>query len=191
MSDPNSLTNPMGNLANPSESDFERIVRRYREQLCALVSREMGQRFRSREDAEDTVQSALRSFWRGIPTHGWVIDHKGKLWGLLTTITRHKMLKHVEREGCLKRNPDKEVSYEPDMLASRDPSPEDAAVAADFIERIMEGLEPPDPEILRLQLEGRTHQEIADRLGCTTATVRFKLERLKTRLARLLKDAAD
>ena len=71
-------------------------------------------------------------------------------------------------------------------MLGREPSPEDAAEVADLIERAIDGLKPPDPEIFRLHLEGFTRPEIAARFGFTEATVRGKLDRIRARLARLL-----
>lgn len=184
-------THTFDQLNAGDETSFEKVVGRYREKLCALVSREMGCRFRGRVDPEEPVQSALRSFFRGIEAGDWIISENGKLWSLLATITRHKMLKRIEHEGCGKRNPDREVSREPDLLVSREPTPDDAAIAVDLIERALEGLVSPDPEILRLQLEGRTRKETAALLGLTEAAVRIKLGRLKARLRRLFEDADD
>ena len=58
---------------------------------------------------------------------------------------------------------------------------------ADLIEQAIDGLKPPDPEIFRLHLEGFTRPEIAARFGFTEATVRAKLDRIRARLARLLR----
>ena len=62
-----------------SESAAAELDHRYRQRLCALVAREMGERFRAREDPEDVVQSALRSFFRGAARQRFQIDHSGML----------------------------------------------------------------------------------------------------------------
>ncbi|MGA7698057.1 MAG: LuxR family transcriptional regulator, partial [Thermoguttaceae bacterium] len=63
---------------------------RYRQRLCQLVEREMNRRFRRREDPEDVVQSAFRTFYRRNAQGEFRIDFSTDLWRLLETITRHK-----------------------------------------------------------------------------------------------------
>jgi len=96
-------------LNEGTESAADEVDRRYREQLCAMVEREMGKRFAAREGPEDPVQSAFRSFYRGIEARRFQIDSSGGLWRLLETITRRKMLKHIEHHAAGVRRPDNEV----------------------------------------------------------------------------------
>jgi RNA polymerase sigma factor (sigma-70 family) len=146
----------------------------------------MGSRLAARESAEDPVQSALASFCRGVQEHRFRVDHSGALWRLLETITRRKMLCHIQTQAADKRNAAHEAGHAGDWMLGRDPSPDDAVEVADLIERAINGLQPPDPEIFRLHLEGYTRPEIAARFGFTEATVRGKLDRIRARLARLL-----
>jgi len=173
-------------LNDGTSSAVEQAVNRYRGKLCELVAREMGSRLAARESAEDPVQSALASFCRGVQEHRFRVDHSGALWRLLETITRRKMLCHIQTQAADKRNAAHEAGHAGDWMLGRDPSPDDAVEVADLIERAINGLQPPDPEIFRLHLEGYTRPEIAARFGFTEATVRGKLDRIRARLARLL-----
>ncbi len=172
-----------------AESAADEVVRRYREQLCAMVEKEMGKRFAGREDPEDPVQSALQSFCRGIHEQRFHIDHGGSLWRLLEEIARHKMLKHIEHHDAAKRRPALEVPTADRPLQSPEPLPEEAAHVADVIQQVLAGLAPPDPEVFRLRLEGRTRAEIAQHVHCTESAVRVKLDRIAARLRRILKIA--
>ena len=67
-------------LNESRESAAEELDRRYRKQLCGLVEREMGKRFRSRVDVEDPVQSALASFFRGVEEGRFVVNSSSELW---------------------------------------------------------------------------------------------------------------
>ena len=51
------------------------------------------------------VQSAFRTFYRRNAQGEFHIDSSVDLWRLLETITRHKILKHVEKLGAGKRDP--------------------------------------------------------------------------------------
>lgn len=170
-----------------TESAADRVDRRYREQLCSLVERELGRRFARRQDPEDVVQLAFRSFFRGIKDGRFRIDGSGGLWKLLERITRSKILKQVEYDDAKKRTPEKEVHLEEaQWLPAREPTPDDATHVADLIGQVLEGLHAPDPEIFRLRLQGHTRGEISRRVGCTEAAVRIKLDRVRSRLRRLL-----
>jgi RNA polymerase sigma factor (sigma-70 family) len=168
------------------QSAAEELDRRFRERLCALVGRDLGSRFAARADVEDPVQSALASFCRGVREHRFRIDSSGGLWRLLEKITRNKVRRLVRRHTTQGRAPGRESPAVGDACWSREPMPEDAALAADLIEQVLEGLAPPDPEIFRMRLEGHSRSEIAQHLGLTEGSVRCRIDRLRERLQRLL-----
>jgi RNA polymerase sigma factor (sigma-70 family) len=172
-------------------SAMEELDRRFRERLCALVEKEMGKRFTAREDPEDAVQSAMASFCRRMQEQRFQIAKSNSLWALLVKVAREKMLQHVEYHNAEKREPDREVRSEDESLLSREPSPEDAVLVADIIEQAIKGLPEPDPEIFRFRLEGYTREEIARQFNLTEGTVRWKLDRIRDRLSRLLPPEAS
>ena len=58
-------------------------------------------------------------------------------------------------------------------------------VYMNLIEQVLEGLQPPDPEIFRLRLQGCTRSEIAQTVDCSDGVVKAKLDRIRDRLLRL------
>jgi RNA polymerase sigma-70 factor, ECF subfamily len=176
-------------LNGGTESAAAELEAKYRRRLCALVERELSQRYRGREDPEDAVQSALASFYRGVDQKGFHIEDSMSLWALLATITRRKILKHAEYHSAKKRSPDREVNGSIDWSVGQEPSPDEAALVADLIQKTLQGLNPPDPEIFRLRLQGFTRSEIAQKTGCSESIVRCKLDRLRDRLRRLLSES--
>ncbi len=136
----------------------------YRGRLCQLVEREMNRRFRRREDPEDVVQSAFRTFYRRSAQGEFRIDTSTDLWRLLETITRHKLLKHVEKLGTAKRNPRREEYPERDDLPGCAPTPAEAAIAADLIENALAGLDASYVSIFNLRLQKHTEEEMAAKL---------------------------
>jgi RNA polymerase sigma factor (sigma-70 family) len=160
----------------------------YRRRLCQLVEREMNRRFRRREDPEDVVQSAFRTFYRRSAQGEFRIDSSADLWRLLETITRHKLLKHVEKLGTAKRNPKREEYPDGDNVPGRAPTPEEAAIAADLIEHALAGLDASYVTIFNLRLQKHTEEEMAAKLNCTRTLVRTKLNRIRDRLERLSGD---
>ncbi len=178
---------PESSDGSPLDSSAARdLDEQYRGRLCRLVEREMNRRFRRREDPEDVVQSALRTFCRRNALGEFRIDSSADLWRLLATITRHKMLKHVENLGAAKRNPKREEYPEGDDVPGRTPTPEQAAVAADLIEKTVDGLDEGYVAVFHLRLQGHTEEEIAAKLDCTRAAVRTRLGRIRERLERRL-----
>ncbi len=165
------------------------INRRYRQQLIALVYREMGDRLARREDPEDIVQSAMCTFFRGIQERQFHVDSSGALWKLLETITRHKILKHIERNRADKRNPSREQTMNSQMFfPAADPSPAEAAHLIDVMEQALKGLDAPYAEIFFMRLEGFTLEEIAQKFNCTRAVIRTKLGRIRQRMEGLLSE---
>ena len=177
----------MPDILSMSNSDFDD---QYRARLCRLVEREMNCRFRRKEDPEDVVQSAFRTFYRRNALGEFHVDSSVDLWRLLETITRHKMLKHVEKLGTEKRDPKREEYPDGDDLRGRDPTPEEAAMAADLLETALAGLDETYVKVLHMRLQNCTEEEIAAKLGCTRSFVRTKLDRIRDRLERLSDDTA-
>lgn len=163
----------------------------YRARLCQLVEREMDRRFRRKEDPEDVVQSAFRTFYRRNAKGEFHIDSSVDLWRLLETITRHKVLKHVEKLRTAKRDPQREECTEGDELRGRVPTPEEAAIAADLIEKALVGLNETYVTVLHMRLQNCAEKEIAATLGCTRTFVRTKLNRIRERLRKLSDDDAE
>jgi RNA polymerase sigma-70 factor (ECF subfamily) len=160
----------------------------YRARLCHLVEREMDRRFRPKEDPEDVVQSAFRTFFRRNAQGEFHIDSSVDLWRLLETITRRKILKHVEKLGAGKRSPKREEYAEGDDLQGSAPTPEEAAIAADLMEKSLAGLDESYVQVLHLRLQNCTEEEIAARLGCTRGHVRTRLQHIRQRLQKLSDD---
>ena len=70
--------------AGANSAAFE-LDERYRTQLCRLVEREMDRRLRRKEDPEDVVQTAFRTFYRRNAKGEFHIDSSVDLWRLLAT----------------------------------------------------------------------------------------------------------
>ena len=163
---------------------------RYRARLCQLVEREMNCRFRRKEDPEDVVQSAFRTFYRRNAQGEFHIDSSVDLWRLLETITRHKILKHVQKLGAEKRDPIREQYPEGDDLQGRDPTPAEAAIAADLMEKSLAGLDETYVQVFHMRLQNCAEEEIAATLGCSRRQVHNRLHLIRQRLQRLSDDGA-
>jgi len=190
MTDPQHEENIAARLKANADLAASELDGQYRARLCQLVEREMDRLFRRKEDPEDVVQSAFRTFYRRNALSEFHIDSSVDLWCLLATITRHKMLKHAEKLRTEKRDPKREEYTESDNLRGKDPTPDDAAVATDLMEKVLANLNETYVEVFHLRLQNCTEKEIAGTLGCTHTLVHTKLNRIRQRLKSLLGDAA-
>ena len=181
----------LGRLNSDGNSAASELDQRYRTKLCQLVEREMNHRFQRREDPEDVVQSAFRTFYRRNAIGEFSIDSSGNLWRLLETITRHKMLKHIEKLNAGKRDPQREEYPEGDGLQGHIPTPEEAVIATDLIGTVLSGLDEIYADILLMRLQKYTEEEIALQLNYTRSFIRSKLSRLRERLQRLSDDNTE
>ena len=156
-----------------------------------MVEREMNQRFKRREDPEDVVQSAFRTFYRRNAKGEFHIDSSVDLWRLLETITHHKLLKHIEYHEALKRKNKSEEYIDDDEFYGSEPTPQEAAIAAELMEKALAGLDESYIKVFHMRLQNCTEEEIAKSLDCTRAFVRTKLKRLRERIEHLLNGDSD
>ena len=174
-----------------TKSGAEQVDREFRPQLEALAARGMDRRLSRRESPEDVVQSVLRTVFRHAAQGEYQFEHRAELWRLLETVTRHKILKHAEYHRAKKRTPAAEEARDADALFARTPTADEEAVANDLVEKILKDLDQTYSEILSLLEQGHSERAIAKQLGCTRRAVTTKIERLRKRLEKLLKDDTD
>ncbi len=178
---------------NGDQAAAEALYRRYAQRLCALVQTQLGERLSRRVGADDIVQSVFRTFFRRARGGEFVIDHSGSLWRLLVHIALNKIRSSGRHHGAARRDVAAEVypsspELLPEMLV-HDPTPAEAAALADELEAVVAGLDSPEPEILRLCLQGYSTPEIAAQIRCSRWTVRRVLDRIGRTLEKRLRGA--
>lgn len=171
--------------APQSPEAFERFTRR----LVGLARNHLDERLRHRIEPEDVVQSAYKSF---IVRYGdGVLAEEGwsGLWGLLTTITLRKCADRVRyyRAECrdIARETEQADGADPPTVPpafDREPTPEQAAVLAETVERLLSGLAEDERAIVELSLQGYSTQEIGKMLGRAERSVRRIRERIRHQL---------
>ena len=182
--------------ATPSDEFLDRVSRgnpsaaaeldhRYRRRLCRLVQWVLDDTIQQREDPEDVVQTVLRTYFRRAAQGEFQIADSSDLWALLAKITRRKIMKRAEYHHAKKRGMSAETALPFDLADGRDPEPVDAAIAAELVEKTLQGLEPRAGDVFQLRLAGCTEKEIAAELICTRAEVRLQLKRIRERLNQL------
>jgi RNA polymerase sigma factor (sigma-70 family) len=165
---------------------------RYFRALLDLACANLDRRVRRREDEEDVLQSMYKSFCLRQQRGDFDLSGRDALWALLVRITLCKARNAADRHRRDRRDVAREragPSDDPDQMGwameqmdHADPTPAEAAVLNEDLERRLAAL--PDPELRRIalwKLEGWTNREIAERNGCTERTVERKLDRIRAR----------
>src|SRR5436190_1873781 len=96
------------------------LFQRYVGKLVSLAQRRLSTQLGRRIDAEDVVQSAFRSFFRGTRDGRFQIEPGQELWRLLAVMTVTKLKKQVEFHTAQKR----------DFQNERNPSSEESVTRA-------------------------------------------------------------
>jgi RNA polymerase sigma-70 factor (ECF subfamily) len=171
------------------------IWRRYFPALLDLARGHLDRRVRRREDEEDVLQSMFASFCRRQTRGDFDLHGRDALWALLVTITLCKAKNAANRHRTAGRDCHREQEgpsnaesgcpgWALERMEASGPTPAEAAVLTEELERRLESLaDPLLRQIALLKLEGHTCGEIAAGLGCVERTVERKLERIRARWA--------
>jgi RNA polymerase sigma factor (sigma-70 family) len=182
-------------LADPALREIAaRLVwGRYFQELLALARNQLSARIRCREDEEDVLQSMYKSFCIRQRRGDFDLANRDELWNLLVRITIRKARNTANRHRQGKRDVRREAAEVAvsdsrsdlpativDQIDSDGPTPAEAALLNEALERRFQMLNDPDLRQIALwELEGYTNAEIAAQLDCTVRTVERKLERIR------------
>jgi RNA polymerase sigma factor (sigma-70 family) len=165
---------------------------RYAHRLIGLARRRLNAGVGPRVDADDVVNSVVRTFCRRHAERPFDLDGEDSLWALLAEITLrkcnrwnryfHTRKRDVRREHAPAASDDSSVD---EPLGPSAPSPEDAAIFNDLLEQLLSGLDARTRRVCEMRLQGYQIKEMAAELDCTETTVFRKLQRIKERLQQL------
>jgi RNA polymerase sigma-70 factor (ECF subfamily) len=174
----------------------QEIFGRFAHQLIALALRHIDAELRHKVDPEDVVQSAFKSFFRRYGDGKLDVVNWNSLWGLLTLITVRKCAERVTYHRAECRDSAREVpppqgEQEAPWLEpfGREPTPLEAAVLSETVEKLFAGLDEQERAVLELSLQGYTTREISERLGRAERTVRLLREGVRHRLERMKRES--
>jgi RNA polymerase sigma-70 factor (ECF subfamily) len=161
---------------------FDRFARR----LVGLAASRLPPALSSKLDAEDVVQSVLRSFFLRQADGRFYVDSWDELWTLLTVLTVRKCGHKVGHFRAGRRDFRRETSPAPaadsapgwDTVAP-DPTPSEAALLTETLQQVLDGLREDQRPIVLLRLQGYLHREISERVGCTERTVERVLKSVR------------
>lgn len=177
----------------PVGDDARAVFERFTRRLVGLARGHLDVRLHHKIDPEDVVQSAYKSFFLRYGEGALAAEGWDGLWGLLTTITLRKCADRVRYHRAERRDIKREASAPADAdvvepwrdAIGREPTPEEAAVLAETVERLLSGLDQYERPIVELSLQGYSTQEISEQLGRAERSVRRLRERVRKQLERL------
>lgn len=159
------------------------LVRRYMARLTALARARLSRKLARRLDPEDVVMSAWRSFFAAAGRFDVHVPEDDSLWPLLVTVTLRKLNRQAARHSAARRAVDSEMAANDESewqdIVTRDPTPDEAALVTDEVERLMGQLSPQDRAILACRLQGEDQKAVASEIGCSERTVRRSLQHVR------------
>lgn len=182
-------------VARVKEGDvaaFDILVERYRERLYGVIYNLTS----NREDAADLTQESLIKAFRSIQRFKG--DAAFFTWlyriGVNTTLShlkRSRFRRFFSLETIQEEGSNAQVL---ETLAAKHKS-EKGALLSELQEKLNEALQKLSPKhrtvVVLFEVEGLSHQEIADIVGCSVGTVRSRLHYAKQQLQVYLKDFID
>ena len=191
-------TDWVSKLVAGDESTAADFWNQYGPRLRRLAGKHLAVGMERRVDADDVVQSACRSFLCRVQDDEFVLADSESLWRLMCVITMTKLRGKIRFHTRQKRGIDRERHFESSAgegfiagkrIESDEPSPEEAVAFAEQFERLLSVMDEAEQTVVELKLEQYTHQQIAERLGCSERTVRRIVKRIQAKLSRMLEDS--
>jgi RNA polymerase sigma-70 factor (ECF subfamily) len=146
-------------------------------------------------ESADVCQSVLGSFFVRVAAGQYDLASPDDLVRLLTTMARHKLTSQVRRERAARRDRARTTPADAgdERLADPEPSPSQAAAAAELLEEVGRRLSPDERRLMGLRRQGLDWAAIAAEVGDTPALLRKRLSRALDRVTRDLglEDPAD
>lgn len=168
---------------------FDFLVRKYRERLFSIVYNLTS----NREDSADLVQEAFIKAFSSIGR----FQGKSSFFTWIYRIAVNTALSHLKRHRLrrffsLENINDEASSTEIVEALSVKTKTEKGAIINELQERLNEALQKLSPKhrtvVVLFEIEGLSHQEISDIMGCSVGTVRSRLHYAKQQLQAYLQD---
>ena len=182
--------NPSGKMRSKEmslrEETARQIVEKYTHQLKSLVRLILNDRIRRKEGTSAVVQDVFNSFFKKSID---ITDSDSFGTELLTTITRRKSKNTAKRYERIVRDhrreqsdvstkdDDSEVSLIDLKCMASGPSPEDAALLVEMIEKLSER----EQQVAMMLFEGYMYAEIANELDCSEKTIQRIVREIRER----------
>jgi DNA-directed RNA polymerase specialized sigma24 family protein len=165
----------------------ETILTSYAPRILGVARRSLARHTQPWFDADDALQSVLRSAFRRWSVAGWEFATPDHLWAMLRLITRRKVWQRNRRKMAALTV----AAGEPLATVADGSPPLDAdLVLAEEIEALLSGLPADFARLLewKMQPVPESNRDVARLLGVSPATVDRMMKLLKERLSRQWSD---
>jgi RNA polymerase sigma factor (sigma-70 family) len=179
----NSIVELVRRSGTGDEAAAAQVFNQYLGKLTGLARSRLSRRLSRRVDADDVAASVFRSFFVGVRAGRLDVGNSQEFWGLLVTLTRRKIARQAEHHRAQRRSIEREVgrgeATDGAETADHDPTPLEAAVIADEVERLLARSNPTERLVIELTLQGQTAAEVASHVGISARTVRRTLANVR------------
>ena len=170
------------------------VVKKYARRLIGLAATRLPTSVRAKEDEDDAVQSAFKSFFNRQKKGEFEPEDWDELGTLLTYLTVCKVDRRIRKYLTEKRDVRRESAVSSGSeddgpkweAAGPDPTADEKAAAEDTLRELLSKLKPDDQEVLTLRLQGYQVAEIATRIGKDERTVYRVLASVREHVTMLL-----
>jgi RNA polymerase sigma-70 factor (ECF subfamily) len=164
------------------------VFEQFAGRLVALAHSRLSSQLRQKVDAEDVLQSVFKSFFAGHAEGQYRLVSWDSVWGLLADITLRKCARKAEFYRAGRRDVQRELpgaAHDSGIgRGTREPTPSEAAILTETVEQLLAGLQAHERDMVVLELQGYTIQEIGERVGRAERSVYRILARVRKRLQR-------
>ncbi len=181
-------------LRDGNEVVISEFFLQYGDMLHKLADQRLAAGVRRRIGPEDVVQSACRTFLRRAKAGEFTLEDNDALWRLLCAITLTKMREqtrfHLRQKRGLQhetsRNLPADASLTEFQPVAPGPTHIEEAEFADQLRVALDGLSEEERQMVEWKLQDLTHDDIAEKLGCSERTVRRVLKKVEAHLLQAL-----
>ena len=162
---------------------WEEIVRQYRRKVFNVAYKFVGRH----DEAEDLTQDIFLKIFKSLNT----FDRRANFQTWLVSVSRNLCIDHYRSVRKERETIDRQVDPNQLTPASNDPGPMAALEQRDRVALLRQALgQLPDTlrtAVLMRDIQEMSYQEIADKLGLPEGTVKSRINRGRTELARHVK----
>lgn len=181
-------------LRSGDQAAAELVVKKFSRRLIGLAAARLPATVRAKEDEDDAVQSAFKSFFNRQKKGQLEPEDWDSLGTLLTYLTMCKVDRRIRKYLAEKRDVRRETSPEGTGDDGRpkweargpDPSAEEKAAAEETLNELLRQLPVADRAVLTLRLQGYQVNEIAQQVGRDERTVYRVLAAVREHVTALL-----
>jgi DNA-directed RNA polymerase specialized sigma24 family protein len=164
--------------ADAAREVFERFFKR----VVGLARANLDRRLTGKVDAETVASSVLATFFRRSAAGEFALGEWTEMWRLLATITVRKCLNRSRAFHNQSRDVGREIGLEDVYLLDREPSPEDAVIVQDLLEKLLRNASADERAVIERSLQGQEVKEIVTVTGLSERTVVRIRERFRRQL---------